>query len=221
MRCPNGAPPCRVLLVEDHPLLREAVADLIAHEPGLAVCGQAGDVTTGFRLARTAHPDVALLDITLPDGNGIDLTRRIHQFDWQVRVIVLSVYEARLQIERSLRAGAVGYVSKDEPADAIVDAIRRALDGRMRWGEVRLEPMLKKIEKEQSVDMDERLDALNDLERGVLCGFGRDEPIQRTAERLGIPPGIVPQVRHIVSRKLNVDTDIELLTAARRLLDRP
>src|SRR5690349_14550370 len=104
----------RVLIVDDHPAVREALALRIGRQADLEVCGEAADMSEALRLIAEARPDVAVVDITLKSGNGIDLIKRIKGRHEHVRVLVWSMHSESLYAERALRAGALGYVNKDQ-----------------------------------------------------------------------------------------------------------
>lgn len=120
----------RVLLVEDHRLVREALARTLAEDPGIEVVGQAGDGVAALRLVQALDPDVVLLDVGLPDIGGVDLCRRLRERFPRVRVVALSAYVDRQFVEGMLRAGASGYVSKSSAGTQLLDAIRAVAQGR-------------------------------------------------------------------------------------------
>ena len=115
----------RVLIVDDHPAVREALALRISRQPDLEVCGEAADTSDALRLVAEILPDAAVVDISLKTGNGIDLIKRIKDRNDQVRILVWSMHSESLYAERALRAGALGYINKGHATDRIVEAIRR------------------------------------------------------------------------------------------------
>src|SRR5579883_3643745 len=120
----------RVLIVDDHPAVREALAVRIGRQPDLEVCGEASDTNEALRLVSEESPDVAVVDISLKTGNGIDLIKRIKDRNDHIRIVVWSMHSESLYAERALRAGALGYVNKDQATDTIVEAIHRVRQGR-------------------------------------------------------------------------------------------
>src|SRR6185369_9439696 len=132
----------RVLIVDDHPTVREGLAWRIGQEPDLEVCGQAADVGEALRLLPQTQPDVAVIDISLKSGNGIDLVKRIKDRYAAVRTLVWSMHSESLYAERALRAGALGYVNKDQATDRIVEAIRQVLKGKVYLSEAMTERLL-------------------------------------------------------------------------------
>src|SRR5262249_53059864 len=119
----------RILIVDDHPAVREALAIRVGRQRDLEVCGEAGDLSEALRLLGDAQTEVAVVDISLKNSNGIDLIKRIKDRDEHVRVLVWSMHSESLYAERALRAGALGYINKDQATDRIVEAIRRVLEG--------------------------------------------------------------------------------------------
>ena len=135
-------PRARVLIVDDHPAVREALAIRIGRQRDLEVCGEAADMSEALRLIADARPDVAVVDISLKDGDGIDLIKRIRDRDDRVRILVWSMHSEALYAERALRAGALGYVNKEQATDTIVEAIRRVLAGKVYLSDAMTERML-------------------------------------------------------------------------------
>src|SRR5437870_2010392 len=122
-------PKTRVLLVDDHPILRRGLAQLINLEPDMMVCGEAEDAGKAFDAAGTLTPDVAVIDISLKGGNGIELIKNLKARYPELPTLILSMYEESLYAERALRAGALGYIMKEEAIEQVLVAIRRALNG--------------------------------------------------------------------------------------------
>ena len=115
----------KVLIVDDHPAVREALAMRIGLQSDMEVCGEAADVSEALRLVADTQPDVAVIDISLKTGCGIDLIKRIKAHNDAVRMLVWSTHSESLYAERALKAGALGYINKDQATNAIVEAIRR------------------------------------------------------------------------------------------------
>jgi DNA-binding NarL/FixJ family response regulator len=132
----------RVLIVDDHPPVRDALAFRISRQTDLEVCGEAADMNEALRLLATCRPDVAVVDISLKSSNGIDLIKRIKDRNEHIRILVWSQHSESLYAERALRAGALGYINKDQATHKIVDAIRRVLAGKVWLSEAAAERML-------------------------------------------------------------------------------
>ena len=121
----------QVLIVDDHPAVREALALRISRQGDLEVCGEAADMGEALHLIADTDPDVAVVDISLKTGSGIDLIKRIKDRNNHVRILVWSMHSESLYAERALRAGALGYISKEQATDRIVEAIRQVLTGKV------------------------------------------------------------------------------------------
>ncbi|MGE5608617.1 MAG: response regulator transcription factor, partial [Bacillota bacterium] len=115
----------RVLLVDDHPIVRQGLAVLINEQPDLAVCGEAGNAQDALAITAAAKPHVALIDVSLGSYDGIDLIKDLRSQHPDLLVLVLSMHDESVYAERALRAGARGYVMKNEPAEKLMSAIRR------------------------------------------------------------------------------------------------
>ena len=126
MASKNGSPvsaKAKVLIVDDHPVVREGLAMHLAMQPDLEVCGEAEDLPRALALLESARPDVAIIDISLKNSNGIELIRRIKDRDNTVRILVWSMYPENLYAERALRAGAQGYLNKGQATHHVLEAI--------------------------------------------------------------------------------------------------
>src|SRR6266540_2926577 len=121
----------RVLLVDDHPILRKGLAELINQEPDLMVCGEAEEAPKAFEMVGTLNPDVALVDISLRGGNGLELIKNVKARYPDLPLLVLSMHDEMLYAERALRAGSLGYVMKEEAIEKVLTAIRQVLTGEM------------------------------------------------------------------------------------------
>ena len=117
----------RLLIVDDHPMMREGLAQLINHDPGLTVCGEAGSGREALELVSKLKPSLVLADISLPDTNGLEMVKNIHAQFPRLPVLVISMHDEAMYAERVLRAGAQGYITKQEATRDILLAIRRVL----------------------------------------------------------------------------------------------
>jgi DNA-binding NarL/FixJ family response regulator len=124
-------PKARVFLVDDHPLVREHLMALIQQEADLEVCGEAADAPSALTLIHQRNPDLVILDISLKRSHGLDLLKDLKGFRPKPAVLVLSMHEETLYAERALRAGALGYITKEEATVNILSAIRRVLAGQV------------------------------------------------------------------------------------------
>jgi DNA-binding NarL/FixJ family response regulator len=144
---PSGTEPeakkrCRVLLIEDHPAVRQALAIRIGRQDDLEVCGETADMAEALRRVAATQPDVAVIDINLRNGNGIDLIQRIKEHNNSVGILVWSLHSEVFYAGCALRAGALGFITKEEAADKIVDAIRQVAQGKIWLSEAMAQRML-------------------------------------------------------------------------------
>src|SRR6476660_1547638 len=126
---PASAPKTKVLVVDDHPIVRERLAELINQEPDLNVCGEAEDAREALKAVDALLPDLAIVDITLKDTYGIELLKQLKERHPRLPVLVLSMHDESLYGERALRAGARGYLTKQEATKKVITAIRQVLAG--------------------------------------------------------------------------------------------
>lgn len=122
--------PARILIVDDHPLTRQGIKRLLEEEPDLAVCGEAGDVPTALSAVKALKPRLVLADLTLPGGDGLELTKDLRTLHPETAVLVVSMHDGAQYAERALRAGAQGYIMKSEGGEKLVEAIRQVLRGK-------------------------------------------------------------------------------------------
>ncbi len=201
----------RVLIVDDHPAVREALALRIGRQPDLEVCGEAGDIGEALRLLADTRPEVAVVDITLKRGNGIDLIKRIKDRDERVRILVWSMHSEALYAERALRAGALGYVNKDQATDRIVEAIRRVLEGKVYLSDGMTERLLQRTVGGAGEKVTRSpLDVLADRELEVFRLIGEGVKTADIAERLHLSVKTVETYRDRIRQKLDLSDGTKL-----------
>src|SRR5439155_23291438 len=136
VRSTNKNPQCdppdakRIVIVDDHPLFRKSLEELIQSNDGLAVCGEAGNAAQAMAVIRKLSPDLAIVDLSLPGANGIELIKNVRAEFPKLPILVLSMHDESLYALRALRAGAEGYVMKHEAMDNVIQAIREVFSGR-------------------------------------------------------------------------------------------
>lgn len=182
------SPVTRILVVDDHPVVRKGLAELFREEPDFEVCGEAGTVADALGAAQRARPDVAIVDITLGAESGLDLLARLGEMSPPVHVLVLSGHDERLYAERALRAGALGYVMKDQAADELVAAIRRVASGRSYVSPETADRILSSMGSSRRGSPDSRspFERLTDREHHVLTLIGRGLTTKEIARQLDI-----------------------------------
>jgi DNA-binding NarL/FixJ family response regulator len=201
----------RVLIVDDHPAVREALAMRISREPDLEVCGEAADMSEALRLIADAQPDVAVVDITLRTGNGIDLIKRIKDRNDHLRMLVWSMHSESLYAERALRAGALGYINKEQATDRIVEAIRRVLEGKVYLSEAMAQRMLQRaVGGARHEITGSPLDVLADRELEVFRLIGGGLKTTEIAEQLHLTVKTVETYRDRIRQKLELSDRTKL-----------
>ncbi len=208
----------RVVVVDDHPAIREAIADTIRSQPGLELCGVAGSAADAFALVRETRPDVAVIDISLGDAHGLDLVQNLRAQHPRLEVVVFSMYDEEVYAERAIRAGARGYVMKSEPTQSVAEAIRAAAQGEIYLNRRAASRILSKVAGGAAgrASAEPGLEDLTDREMAVFQMLGQGKPTEEIAERLNLSRKTVETYRRRAKEKLGFDTVTELLQFAIR-----
>ena len=205
----------RVLVVDDHPLVRERVAELINEEPDLVVCGEAEHARQAMEAVATCVPDVAVDDVTLKDSYGIELIKQLKELYPDLPTLVLSMHDESMYGERALRAGARGYLTKQEATKKVVDAIRRVLRGDIYVSEKLAASLVRKAAGGNSgAGGGSPTDVLTERELEVFQLLGQGLTVREVADRLSISAKTVEAHREHIKQKLNFKTSSELLRFA-------
>lgn len=208
----------KVLLVEDHAVVREGLAQLINEEPDLVVCGQAEDIPAALREVEAADPDVVIVDLLLGESDGLELIRQLRKHRPELPTLALSMYKESLYAERALRAGARGYVTKVAPTEIVLLALRRVLSGSIYVSDRVANQLLSKLaggaDAAQNTDPAEAMARLSDREFEVFKLMGRGLGPTDVATRLGVSVKTVETYQHHLKRKLGVGSARELLQLA-------
>jgi DNA-binding NarL/FixJ family response regulator len=209
--------PARILIVDDHPVVREGLSVQLLGQPGLEVCGEAEDVAGALALLETARPDVAVVDISLKTGNGIDLIKRIRARDDAVRILVWSMHPEALHAERALRAGAMGYVHKGRATREIVEAIRRVLAGKVFVSDELSGQLLGRLVGGAARPVARSaVESLSDRELEVFGLLGQGLATRQIAARMHVSPKTVETYRARIKDKLGLGNLTELIQCATR-----
>ena len=204
----------RVFVVDDHTMFREGLRQLIDHESTLAVCGDAADATEAMRGIRESKPDVVLVDISLAGTSGIDLIKSIKSEFEDLPVLVVSMHDESLYAERALRAGAMGYVMKHEPAKVMKSAIYKVLSGGMALSEKMSSSVIAKLMHGQSDAPASPIERLSDRELEVFRALGQGKSVRRIAEDLSLTIPTINSFRHRIKEKLGFKSSTEVLLHA-------
>jgi DNA-binding NarL/FixJ family response regulator len=201
----------RLLLVDDHALLRDGMRLMLTNEADLTVCGEAAGETEAVDAFRQLHPDLVILDISLKSGDGIEAIKRIRTHDAEARIIVSSMHEERIYGERALRAGAMGFVSKQAPGGTLLIAIRRVLAGQRYFGEELTQRLLHRAADTGNSDGASAIDLLADRELETFKLIGEGLGTREIASRMHISPKTVDRYRENIKKKLGIATSHELI----------
>jgi DNA-binding NarL/FixJ family response regulator len=210
----TGKALARVMIVDDHPTLRRGLAEFIDGEPDMQVCAQASGVTDTLRLLGPARPDVAIVDIRLPDGSGLELIKQIRLIDPSVRMLVLTMYEETLYAERALRAGALGYLTKDEASDRVIEGIRQVLRGEVFLSDRMSLRMLRGGGGGLRPTGGSSIARLSDRELEVFDLIGHAQSTRQIADRLRLSVKTIETHRESIKRKLSLEGNLDLIHAA-------
>lgn len=204
----------KVLLVEDHPMFREHLGQLINRDLGMAVCGEADNIKDAMRLAGETHPDIAIVDITLRGSSGLEFIKDLKAQEIDLPVLVLSMHDEELYAERALRAGARGYVSKNEASAEVVKAIRCVINGEV-YASRRMtnQLLLRMTQKRQPTEL-AGIETLADRELEVLQLLGHGKSTRDIAAALNLGESTVETYRSRIKDKLQLRSAAELYLRA-------
>jgi DNA-binding NarL/FixJ family response regulator len=209
----------RIFVVDDHPLVREWLAILIDQQGDLEVCGQAESGSEGLELISTLQPDVAIVDISMEGGSGIDLIRNLKTACPEVTAIVLSMHEDGVQAERALRAGARGYITKREATRNVLPAIRGVLEGKLYLSEKIARMMAEMLVGGKPPATTAPEEVLSGRELQVFQLLGRGYSTRQIAVELGVGFKTVQAFSARIKEKLKLFNATELLREALRWHD--
>jgi DNA-binding NarL/FixJ family response regulator len=201
----------RIVIVEDHPMVRDHLAQIINKEPDLQVCGEADNIQQGMEIIRESSPNLAIVDITLNGTSGLELIKGLKVLSLPVPVLVLSMHDESLYAERAFRAGARGYITKQRPSNEVLAAIRRVLSGEVYLSEKMVSTVLQKFVPGSIKSVKPRtIDRLSDREMAVLELIGRGQTSRVIAETLDLGVATVDTYRARIKEKLNLQNAFEL-----------
>jgi DNA-binding NarL/FixJ family response regulator len=203
----------RLLLVDDHPIMRHGLAQLIRSEPGLDVCAEAGNARDGLSAVAQCQPDLVVIDLTLPDKNGLELLKDIQAMHPGTLCLVLSMHDEEMYGERTLRAGARGYIMKEVAADHLITAVKKVLGGGIYVSDSMASRMLEQVSG-QRAKAAAGIDTLTDRELEVLEMIGRGVATKNIASKLSISARTVEAHRAHIKEKLAITDGAALVRYA-------
>ncbi|MBS1853733.1 MAG: response regulator transcription factor [Acidobacteria bacterium] len=207
----------RILLADDHTVVRDGLRALLEHEPDMTVVGEAADGRESVQLAETETPDVVLMDLAMPNLNGMEATRRIIAANPKIGVVILSMHQDESYVLGSLKAGAKGYLLKDSMRSEVVQAIRTVVEGRSFLTR-KVARLLQEdyISRLQQRGLEDRYDLLSDREREILQLIAEGRANKEVANMLNISLTTVETHRGHILQKLEIHSVPELILYAVR-----
>src|SRR5579872_5716572 len=206
----------KILIVDDHPLFREGLRQMIERNPEWIVCGEAAEAGEAMRAISEQKPDLVIVDISLGNSSGIDLIKAIKaQYD-DLPVLVLSMHDESLYAERAMRAKAMGYVMKHEPAKTVQAAIAKVLSGNLYLSEKMSSTMLSKFMLGREDESGSTLEKLSDRELEVFRMLGQGKGTRQIANELNLTMATINSFRSRIKEKLQIKSSSELMLHAMR-----
>ena len=204
----------RILIVDDHPVVRQGLTTLINQEPDLVVCGEAENVHQAMTAIRALHPNLAVIDLSLGGQDGIELIKDIVQQYGKIHILVLSMHRESLYAERALRAGASGYIMKQEAVEMVIVAIRQIVKGEIYLSDHMVSHTVHKFIDSGYNLGEDPVESLSDRELEVFRLIGRGHETRQIASELHLSPKTVETYRAQIKKKLDITSSTELAQQA-------
>ena len=215
-RSTNKNPKCdapdakRIVIVDDHPLFRKGLEDLIHSEGSFAVCGEAGNAAEAMEIIRKLNPDLAIVDLSLPGANGIELIKNVRAEFPKLPILVLSMHDESLYALRALRAGAGGYVMKHEAMANVIHAIHEVFNGRPYLSPAMAAQVITKFAHRNAEGAADPVERLSDRELEILELIGKGNEVRQIAKLLHLSPKTVETHRAHIKDKLDLKNSREV-----------
>lgn len=211
----SGILPARVLLVDDHPIVRLGIRQMVGEDPALSICGEAESAAAALRLVGSVRADIAIVDLSLKDGGGMELIRAMRKAAPELLVLVLSMHDETLFAERALKAGAHGYIMKQEAIEGLVGAIKHVLSGRVFVSDRISQQILRRLSQHGGEgEPGSPLGALTDRELEVFELIGRGLSGSAIAESLGVSLKTIETYRAHIKTKMELKGGSDLIRLA-------
>jgi len=203
----------RILIVDDHPIVCRGLAELIENEADLAVCGEAGDIIEALKQVGEAQPHLAVIDLSLRNCSGIELIKQLKARHPGVKMLVTSMHDETVYAERALRAGAMGYINKEEATVSIIEAIRQVLRGKVYLSRRMTDTLLQQVARGEPPNRS-LVDHLTDRELEVFELIGQGLTTRQIASSLHLSIKTIETHRDGIKTKLNLTTGPQLARRA-------
>ncbi len=204
----------RIMIVDDHPVVREGLLRLLNEEPGLEICCTADNANETIDQLERDKPDLIIVDISLKGIDGIELTKSILSREPGILVLVLSMHDEKIYAERALKAGARGYVMKQEGTDKLIEAVEKIKQGGIYLSERMNTILLEKVVSGNQTVIADPINRLTDRELNVFELIGRGLKNKQIADKLYLSVKTVESHRENIKSKLNIDSSMELIKLA-------
>jgi DNA-binding NarL/FixJ family response regulator len=201
----------RILVVDDHPMVRDGLVQLISQHPDMVCCGEADSVATAQSSVDSKMPDLVILDLRLKGGDGLELIKMLRSQHPKLKILILSQYEAPMYAERALRAGALGYLVKEQAAEEVLQAIRTVLAGEVYLTKSMAAVLLQKMVGLKADHTRNGVEHLTDRELHVLNMLGAGFSTREIANELKLSFKTVETHRENIKRKLGLKTASALI----------
>lgn len=215
-RSTNQNPKCdepetkRIVIVDDHPLFRKGLQEMIHSDGTFAICGEAGNAAEAMEVIRKLNPDLAIVDLSLPGANGIELIKNIRAEFSRMPILVLSMHDESLYALRALRAGAEGYVMKHEAMANVIHAINEVFNGRPYLSPAMAAQVITKFAHRDDEDETDAVERLSDRELEILELIGKGKDVREIAKLLHLSPKTVETHRSHIKDKLDLKNSREV-----------
>jgi len=204
-----------ILIVDDHAIVRQGIVQLLEQEDNFHVCCEAEDAESALKLVNQYKPDVLIIDITLKGIDGLELTKNICSFHPDIYILILSMHDEGVYAERALRAGANGYIMKQEGTEKLISAINRICSGDIYLSSKMHTTLLSKLTTPAAANQKSGIDILSNRELGVFNLVGRGFGTKKISELLYLSVKTVESHRENIKKKLQLNNAIELVQQAK------
>jgi DNA-binding NarL/FixJ family response regulator len=204
----------KVIIVDDHPIFRMGMAELLNQEDDFVVCGLAEDIGSARKLIQVHAPDLAIVDITLAGDNGLDLVKELSSQKKLFPILVLSMHDEQVWAERAIRAGARGYIMKREASENVISALRNIRAGKIHVSARVMERLLDRLQMKSEIPTSSAVDLLTDRELEVFRLLGTGLSTREIADRMKLGVKTIGTYRDRVKQKLGIKTAAELIRRA-------
>jgi DNA-binding NarL/FixJ family response regulator len=209
----DTAKPLRIVIVDDHPLVRDGMRSRLSTQEAWTVCGEAEMPSEAMRVVRETSPDLVIVDLSLKDGNGLDLIKQIAALPNPPRTLVCSMHDENMYAQRAIQAGASGFLHKQKASEQLMPAIFKILEGKLFVSDEIMQRVVGRLLHDPEAPQDP-IEQLTDRELQVFESLGRGMSVAQIASALFLSTKTIETYRERTKRKLNLRTSAELLRYA-------